>query len=269
MMFRQINDLRMFIDERGKAESESILFIHGFTFDHSMWRQQLVTLSTEYYCIAPDLRGHGGTRQVENVTTGGSVSIDNLADDVIALINEMLPPERKFTVCGLSMGGYIAFALWRKIPNRITRLILADTKATADTPEARARRREQAAKVSAGGAQAISDGMLDSMVAAEHRSSPLAMEVRRMIESTSTQGIVDTLYALADRPDSTDTLATIAVPTLVIVGEQDKVTPVTDAQFMQERLRSKGRLVIVPHAGHVSSLENPEEFNRHLIDFLQ
>jgi 3-oxoadipate enol-lactonase len=268
-MFAEMNGLRMFYEDRSASDFETILFLHGFPFDHSMWRNQLFLLDTEFRCLAPDLRGHGGTLDIGQPLAPDRVTIDLLADDMIALLDHAGPRDRTVTVCGLSMGGYIAFALWRKIPQRIGRLILADTKATPDTPEARAKRSAQADKVKADGARAISGGMLDSLLTPANRDSAIGMEVRRMIESTQSQGIVNTLRALANRPDSTDTLATITVPTLVLVGEQDKTTPVSDAQYMHERLRHKAPLAIIQNAGHISPLENPEAVNRAMLDFLR
>lgn len=268
-MFAQINDLRMFVEDRSGSDFETILFIHGFPFDHSMWRQQLFLLGSEFRCIAPDLRGHGGTLDARGPRPAGEVTIELLAQDMIALLDHMRPRQAKLTVCGLSMGGYIALEMWRRIPEQIGHLILADTKATPDTPELRARRQAQAEKVKTDGARAISDGMLDTLLTPESRNSATGMEVRRMIESTSPQGIINTLHALANRPDSTDTLATISVPTLVMVGEHDQLTPVSDAQYMHERLSHKAPLIVIPHAGHISPLENPDAFNLALLEFLK
>jgi 3-oxoadipate enol-lactonase len=268
-MFVQINDLRMFVEDRSSSDFETILFIHGFPFDHSMWRQQLYLLGTESRCIAPDLRGHGGTLDAHGPRPADQVTIELLAEDMIALLNALRPEQQKITVCGLSMGGYIAFEMWRRIPERIGRLILADTKATPDSHEARARRQAQAENVKADGPRAISDGMLETLLTPENRSSAIGMEVRRMIESTSPQGIINALHALANRPDSTETLATISVPTLVVVGESDKLTPLSDAQAMHEQLRHKAPLAVIPKAGHLSPLENPDAFNRAVLDFLR
>jgi pimeloyl-ACP methyl ester carboxylesterase len=259
----------MFVDDRSASDTQTILFLHGFPFDHSMWHHQLQFFGIEYRCIAPDLRGHGGTRNVaQPPRAANDVTIDLMADDCIALLNQIHPREHKITVCGLSMGGYIALALWRKIPHRIGHLILADTKATPDTPEARARRQAQAKQVQASGPQSISDGMLDALMTAEHRNGIIGMEVRRMIESTQVSGIVNALHALAERPDSTATLAAIKVPTLVVVGAEDKLSPLSDAQYMIDRLPHAAPLVVIPNAGHMSPLENPDAFNLAMSDFL-
>jgi pimeloyl-ACP methyl ester carboxylesterase len=267
-MYIDVNDLRMFVDDRSASDDETILFLHGFPFDHSMWRNQLQLFGTEYRCLAPDLRGHGGTTETGQPRPTDQVTMDLLADDMIALLDKVHLRSEKVTVCGLSMGGYIAFALWRKIPHRIDRLILADTKATPDSPDAKARRSSQAELVRASGAQAISSAMLETMLIAENRTNAIGMEVRRMIEGTPPQGIVNTLHALAARPDSTDTLPTINVPALVVVGAEDKVTTPQDAQYMVERLRHKEPLVTIPHAAHLSPLEKPDAFNLAMSNFL-
>lgn len=266
-MYYAVGHLRMFVDERGIPNTQTILFVHGFPFDHSMWQRQMSAFSQAYHCIAPDLRGHGGTVETENPAGPVMVTMDLLADDLLALLDQ-LAPGRQVTLCGLSLGGYIAFALWRKQPGRFARLILADTKATPDSPEARARRQAQMQTVNEHGAKGISGGMLDGLLAPEHREDVIGMAVRRMIESTSSPHIIATLQALADRPDSTQTLATISVPTLIVVGESDKTTPLSDAQYMAERLPERTRLEVIPQAGHLSPLENPTAFNAILRDFL-
>ncbi len=265
-MYYTIDGLRMFVDERGAAQPEVILFVHGFPFDHSMWTNQMAVFSAHYHCIAPDLRGHGGTSAVVP-NDNQSMTLDRMAGDLLALLDQ-LAPRKPVTLCGLSMGGYIAFAMWRRQPGRFARLVLADTKATPDTPEVLARRQAQADTVKAEGAKAISTSMITGLLARQHRDDVIGVSVRRMIESTSAQGIIATLHALAGRPDSTQTLATIDIPTLVIVGEKDQTTPPADAHYMVERLPANPRFIMIPQAGHLSPLENPAAFNTALSDFL-
>ena len=265
-MLMRLNDLSMFVDERGNSDATPLLFIHGFPFDHSMWRHQMSHFSAGHHVFAPDLRGHGDTREVEH--RSANVTVNTLADDLITLLDSALGNQSRLTICGLSLGGYTAFELWRLIPNRIERLILADTKAAPDTPEVRERRKSQAEQVAIHGARAISDGMLDSLLAPVHRHGVVGMEVRRMIESTDPQEITRILNALAARPDSTATLPTITVPTLVIVGELDKITPLSDARYMVQAIGNTARLAVIPEAGHLTALENPSAFNTALSNFL-
>ncbi len=267
-MFAQVNDLNIFYEERGDPQTGPILFLHGFPFDHSMWTHQMEAFSRAHRCIAPDLRGHGQTTRLS--ASGASarpvVTIEQMADDVIGLLDHLGLDQ--VTVCGLSMGGYIAFALWRKYAQRISRLILADTKAGADSDEARQNRFRLAELVKAKGASAAADAMLPRLFAPGNLSGPAARHIRQIIERTPPDQIADTLHALAARPDSTGLLDTITVPCLVVVGEHDGITPLSEAELMCRRAPLAGQPVVIPHAGHLSPLENPPAFNQAVATFL-
>ncbi len=267
-MFAQINDLNLFYEERGDRQAQPILFLHGFPFDHSMWQRQMDALSQTHRCIAPDLRGHGQTtrRSASGGNANAPVTIEQMADDVIGLLDH-LGVERA-TVCGLSMGGYIAFVLWRRHARRISRLILADTKAGADSEEARQNRYRLAELVKAKGASAAADAMLPRLFAPGNLGGPAARHIRQIIERTPPDQIADTLCALAARPDSTGLLDTITVPCLVIVGEHDAVTPKADAELICRRAPGAQPPVVIPNAGHLSPLENPAAFNQAIAAFL-
>ncbi len=267
-MFAQVNDLNMFYEQRGERSWPTLVFLHGFPFDHSMWRHQLDAFGTTHCCIAPDLRGHGQTTRL-NVAAGqvdARVSIEQMAQDVIALLDQL--DAQQATVCGLSMGGYIAFALWRRHAARISRLILADTKAGPDTTTARENRFRLAELVRAKGARAAADAMLPRLFAPSHLNSPAAHEIRAIIERTSPDDIIRTLYALAERPDATSLLDSIHAPCLVIVGEHDAITPPADAELICRLAPGARPPVVIPNAGHLSPLENPAGFNQALADFL-
>ncbi len=267
-MFAQVSDLNMFYEERGDRALHPLLFLHGFPFDHSMWRHQLDAFGETHYCMAPDLRGHGQTTRLNPAASraGTRVNIEQMADDVIALLDRL--QAQQATVCGLSMGGYIAFALWRKHAQRISRLILADTKAGADTEETRKNRYRLAELVKAKGASAAADAMLPRLFAPGNLSAPVARQIRQIIERTPPDQIADTLGALASRPDSTSLLGTITVPCLVIVGEHDAVTPKADAELICRRAPGAHPLAVIPNAGHLSPLENPAAFNQAVAAFL-
>ncbi|MCS7060805.1 MAG: alpha/beta fold hydrolase [Anaerolineae bacterium] len=266
-MFAEVNGLRMFYEERGPADGEPIVFLHGFPFDHSMWQHQIEALEQTYRCIAPDLRGHGQTTTLGPAQQPGQVSIAHMAEDVIALLNDL--HIQQATVCGLSMGGYIAFALWRTHAPRVRQLILADTRAGPDSEEARQNRFRLAELVLAKGSTAATDAMLPRLFAPANLSSRAAQQIRAIIERTPPAHIVNTLYALANRPDSTALLPTITVPCLVIVGEHDAITPPAEAELICQRIAGAQSPIIVPDAGHLSPLENPTAFNQALADFLR
>ncbi|MCS6773691.1 MAG: alpha/beta hydrolase, partial [Thermoflexales bacterium] len=192
-------------------------------------------------------------------------TIDDLADDVAALLDELGVAQATF--CGLSMGGYVAFALWRNHRQRIRRLILADTKASADTPQAKANRQRQAELVRAQGVAPLADEMVPKLLS-PHNHAALSEVLRQTILRARPETVLAALPALAERPDMSEQLGEITVPTLIIVGEDDAISPISDAQLMYDRMPN-AQLVIIPKAGHMSPLEEPEAFNRAVLEFMR
>jgi pimeloyl-ACP methyl ester carboxylesterase len=171
---------------------------------------------------------------------------------------------------GLSMGGYVAFALWRRHRTRIRALVLADTRAGPDSDEGREKRRRIIDVARARGSAAVAELQLAGMVGAttRERRPDVADAVRAMIAAAPIEGIVGALEAMMTRPDSAPTLATIAVPTLIVVGEEDVLTPPSEARSMHDQIRGS-RLEVLPRAGHVSNLEQPSAFNHVLSEFVE
>jgi pimeloyl-ACP methyl ester carboxylesterase len=221
-----------------------------------MWEPQAVALASSYQVVRFDLRGFGGSPPGD-----GLLTMERIADDGAAVLDRLGIPSA--TVCGVSMGGYAALALVRRHPERLRALVLADTRAGADSPEAKAARAAQAEKVRREGSRAMADDALGKLLGAtSHRERPeLVARVRQIIEANPPRGITDALAGLAARADSTPTLREIRVPTLVVVGEEDEITPLAEAEALQRGIAGS-RLAVIPRAGHLSSLENPDEFNR-------
>jgi 3-oxoadipate enol-lactonase len=240
-----------------------VLMLHGFPFDRSMWRGQIEKLSSSFRVIAPDLRGHGGT-----TVTSGPSTMEEVAEDVSALLDELNVP--RAVLCGLSMGGYVALALYRAHPERVRALVLADTRPQADTEDARRAREENARRALSEGMQPIADAMLPKLLSPRTRESApeVIARVREMMLGVNAEGAAAALRGMALRRDQTDLLSKIDVPALVIVGSEDAVTPPADAEAMRERIEGS-RLVIIEGAGHVSNIERPEEFDRALVEFLE
>ncbi len=238
-----------------------VLFLHGFPHNRSLWAPQLGALATPARTITMDLRGFG-----ESVP-GRAVSVDDYADDAAALL-DVLGIDRA-VVAGLSMGGYAALAFWRRHGARVRALVLCDTKAGADDDAARAARRKMQALARDGGSAAIANGMIGGMVGPTTRlnNPELVDELHRMMSLAPEDGVGGALDALMSRPDSTATLATINVPTLIIVGEEDALTPATEARTMHLAIGGS-RLEIIAGAGHVSNAERPATFNHALSEFL-
>lgn len=243
-----------------------LLLLHAFPLDHGMWEAQ-APLAEAVRIIAPDQRGFGGTPGEPPIT-----SIAALADDAVALLDALHVTEPAF-VCGVSMGGYVAQHVAARYPDRVRGLILCDTKLDADTPEARAGRAGLAAKVGRRGAGILADTMLGTLLAQSDkaRAQPRRPAIEELLRQTIRRQPVATiqaaLAAMGDRPDMTDTIRSLAVPTLLIVGEEDTFTPPAIMQRM-EAILPDARLMIVPHAGHLVPLEEPTVFNAAVAEFL-
>ena len=239
-----------------------VVLIHAFPLNADMWRPQLERVPEGWRFIAPDLRGFG-----PEAAAPGAITLDDMAGDIAALLDELaIDPA---VIGGLSMGGYVTFALFRRAPERFSGMILADTRASADTPQGLDGRRQMIATARAEGASGVAQSMLPKLLgkSSHERRPDLSPRVRALIERSSTPGIVAAIEAMMARPDSTKDLSRISCPTLVIVGEEDALTPVTDAVALQNQI-ARSRLVILPQAGHLSNLEVPDAFALALSDFL-
>jgi pimeloyl-ACP methyl ester carboxylesterase len=261
-METQLNGARIAFCERGARSGRTLLLIHGFPFDHRMWQAQLAGLQGQAHIIAPDLRGFG-----QSQVTPGPLTMEQHADDLAALLAH-LAVERA-VVAGLSMGGYIAFAFWRRHAARVQALALLDTRAEPDSPQTRANREATAARVREAGPTAIARDMLPRLLASSSLADPhLSGRVLNLMAQQPAEGIIGALAGLRDREDSRPTLPTIRAPALVLVGEHDALTPPADAATMVAALPN-ARLVVAPRAGHLSPLENPAAVNRALRAFLR
>ena len=238
-----------------------IAFIHGFPHNRALWAPQVSALVDRARCIAFDLRGFGESSK------HGPFSIDQFADD-LALLLRSLGIERA-VVAGLSMGGYVALAFWRRHRAMVRALVLADTRAGADSDEAREKRLALIEVAKIRGSGAVADSQITGMIGKSTRAKRPALidDVHRMLGSAPVDGIVGALEAMMQRVDSTSTLATIDVPTLIVVGAEDVLTPPSEAEILHEAIRGS-RLEVIDHAGHVSNLERPAAFNHVLSEFL-
>ncbi|MFL6333305.1 MAG: alpha/beta fold hydrolase [Pyrinomonadaceae bacterium] len=248
-------------DDSG-GSGAALVLLHGFPFDRSMWRGQAEALGGEFRVVAPDLRGSGET------PLGDTLTIEGMAEDVAALLDEL--NLGRVVVGGLSMGGYVAFELFRKFPRRVRALVLADTRPQADTVAGRRAREENAQRALKEGMAPIVESMLPKLLSAEarERGGVVLERVRAMMLGTTPEGAAAALRAMAVRRDQTDLLPSVNVPTLIVVGSQDSITPPADAQAMSAQIEGS-RLVVVEGAGHLSNVEQPEQFNRALVEFLR
>jgi len=253
-LYAKINGITIAHSDRGTGLP--LVFLHAFPLNRTMWAQQEEALSLHFRVITMDLRGHG-----ESDAPLWHYTLEQSADDVCALLNQLSIQQAIFT--GLSMGGYILFAFYRKYAARVKGLILADTKAQADTAEGKQGRFQMAQTAYKKGPSAIADIMIPKLLSpATIQTNPdLVRQVRAMIEGNQISGIVGDLMAMAERPDSLPLLKQITCPTRIIVGELDQATPPSDAKLMAEQIPQAG-LAIIPNAAHLANLEQPEAFNR-------
>jgi 3-oxoadipate enol-lactonase len=240
-----------------------VVFIHAFPLTRLMWAPQASFLRNQFRVITVDLRGHG-----ESDPISASYTIDDMASDVITLLDRL--SIRQAVLGGLSMGGYVLFACYRRFADRFKGLVLADTRSQPDDAEGRAGRFSMIQTAESKGAGAIADLMLPKLLSpASLETRPeLVQHLRSMIEHMPVSTIIGDLKAMADRPDSTPLLGTITCPTLVLVGELDCGTPPSDARRIADGI-PKARMHVISGAGHLSNLEQPQEFNRTLRSFLE
>ena len=260
-MFYQAHDIRLAYDDEGSGIP--LVFLHAFPLNRSMWTPQITALSAQFRTIAIDLRGHG-----ESDSPLWSFSLEQYADDVAALLDHLNIPQA--VLVGLSMGGYVSLAFSRQHGNRLRALVLADTRAQADSPEVRTGRFHLAQTAYTQGTEAVANTMLPKLLGATSlKSKPELIEhVRRTIQQTPVSGILVDLMAMAGRSDSLPHLPAISCPTLVVIGEEDHTTPLIDAQLMASNIPN-ARLAVIPAAGHLSNCEQPEMFNDLLRGFVE
>ncbi|TWT62765.1 alpha/beta fold hydrolase [Rubinisphaera italica] len=249
------------VEDRGTGAP--LLFVHGFPLDHTMWSAQLNAFAERYRVIAPDLHGFGMSTGVRELS-----GMEDFADDLQEILAALSITE-PVTLCGLSMGGYIAWQFAQKYPERLSRLIVCDTKATADTEPTRANRLELAERVLKEGPEFFVDGMLQKLFSAAtiQTNSPVVEQTRNVILKTDPQAIAAAALGMAARPDMSSTLSAITVPTLVICGAEDQITTVLDMQKIAEQIPN-AQFEVILGAGHMAPMEKPADVNDIITYFL-
>ena len=240
-----------------------VVLLHAFPFSSSMWAPQLESLGDRFRLIAPDLKGFGESDAPEERS---GYSMDAYADEVKALVDEL--GLERFVLAGLSMGGYIALAYMRKHSDGVSALVLADTRAEADPPEGKEKRTNQQNLVDSEGTEGLIETLTGALLAEGTRTNKtdVVQSAQRAMDNPAA-GFIGALEAMKGRVDSTESLAKIGVPTLVIVGEEDAITPPDAARKLHEHIGGS-ELVVIPSSGHISNMEAPEAFNGALAEFL-
>jgi pimeloyl-ACP methyl ester carboxylesterase len=260
MPARNVNGTSIYYEESGSA-TPPIVLLHGFPLDSRVWKAQRDALSKSNRVITPDLRGFGKSPSADGFT------MESIADDVHALLADLgaLP----VVLGGLSMGGYAALAYAKKYPTDLKGLLLIDTRAEADTPEGREARQKMIDLARTKGSPAVAEAMMPKMLAPEtpKKMPEMARELRTIMESQPPRTIENALAAMRDRPDFRKDLPSIAVPTLILVGEADAITPPAMAETLNKNI-PKSQLISISKAGHMTPMEQPEQVNRAIRDFV-
>lgn len=248
----------------GKSALRAYVLLHAFPIGANLWEPQMRAIPPGWRLITPDLRGFGGSTELDSLS---ALSVADYADDVIDLLDE-LGIERA-VIGGASMGGYAALAFLQAAPERVDGLVLANTRAGADSSEARANRRNMLALVDRDGPSGVAREMMPKLLGKTTLETNPEIEafVRRLIKQQSPVAVRSAIHRMMHRPDSTALLAQVTVPALVITGEEDELIPVEESRAMAAAIKG-ATLVIVPRAGHLANLEQPEAFNTALHAFL-
>lgn len=260
-MQNTINGVRIHWQEAGAGDP--LIFIHGFPFDSTIWERQLSAPVEGWRFVAPDLRGFGESE----LGSIAPVTMDTYADDLIALMDHLEIDQA--VLCGLSMGGYVAFSLACRYPDRVRALVLVATRANADSKESAANRMAQAKRTRAEGVGALVHSMLPKLFSAHSQMKmPDAVEkVRALMAATAPESAARALEGMAQRKDYSGELHKIDAPTLVVRGEQDEIIPAVDMELIARTVRG-ARHEMVALAGHLPHVEAHDVFNTILASFL-
>ena len=257
-----VNGAEVHYIDVGASGALPIVLIHGFPFNHEMWQPQIELLKNNFRVIAYDIRGHG-----KSGISDGQYMIEFFVDDLVGLLNHL--KIEKAVLCGLSMGGYIALRTVERNPERVKALILADTQSKPDSNEAKLKRAASIGAIKKLGVKPYAESFVKAVFTTDSLTKKTATveKISQIIQMNSPLGICGALLALASRTDTTEALSGIKVPTLILVGENDKLTPPSASQEMRSKI-PKSEIHLIQNAAHMSNLENSDEFNKHVLNFL-
>jgi len=254
------DDIQLYYETTGSGFP--LVLLHPFPVDHEFWSPLTGTFQTRYKVILPDLRAHGRS-EVGN----GSATMAKHAEDLLRLLDAEQVAKAVFI--GVSIGGYILFEFWRRYRERVQALALSNTRAEPDTEQGRANRMKSIEDSRLRGTAPFLDAQLQNLIGetTRHNRPDIVAKARKMMDAVTVDGLAAIQRGMAERADSVPTLQSIDVQTLLIAGEEDTLTPVANAQTMQQRIR-RASLSVIPQAGHYAALENSNEFARVLQQFI-
>ena len=260
-LFIELDEITFSYDDFGKGEVP-VIFIHGFPFNKNMWQPQMNVFKETHRVIALDLRGFGNSSIIKE-----EISIALFADDLIQFMDKL--KIRKAVVCGLSMGGYIALNAVKRYQERFSAIVFSDTQCIADNEEVRKKRMNTIEQINQDGLEKFAEGFVKNIFCESSllNKPDLVEKILNVILSTSPNTIMGTLKALAERSETCSTLNSISIPTLILCGKEDKVTPTEQSEMMNKAIKNS-IFHIIDTAGHMSNLENSNAYNLYLKEFL-
>jgi len=255
-----INGLSVFVE--GNSKNKSIIFLHGFPYDHTMWKAQIDELSEKYFCVTYDIRGLG-----ESPVGDGQHTMEYFVDDLETIINELKLD--KPILCGLSMGGYISFRALERMEEKISAVILCDTRSEADNNEGKLKRAAAIKRINTEGLARFTKDFITNCFGDNYKQHNKEEFEKRIAKSSGFDpvGVKGSLLAMLGRNDTTGYLSKIKIPALIICGEHDALTPPAVMKPLAEKING-AEYVVIKNSGHMSPIENPEEVNIALRDFL-
>lgn len=260
-MKETVNGLSVFIE--GNSKSKPIIFVHGFPYDHTMWKAQIEELSENYFCVAYDIRGLG-----ESPVGDGQFTMEFFVDDLEIIIDELKLD--KPVLCGLSMGGYIALRALEKFEEKLSAVILCDTRSEADNNEGKLKRAAAIKRINTEGLAPFAKDFITNCYGDYYKQHQKEEFENRITKSSAFNpiGVKGSLLAMLGRNDTTEYLNKIKIPALVIYGENDALTPPSVMKAMADKIMG-ARFVIIKNSGHMSPIENPQEVNDAIEKFLE
>ena len=260
-LFVEINDITICYNDSG-SDKHPIIFVHGFPFNKKTWHPQFGFFSQNNRVITYDIRGFG-----KSTSGTKEMSMSQFADDLVDFMSHL--EIEKAIVCGLSMGGYILLNAVNRYPEKFSALVLCDTQCIADSLETKEKRQQSISNIPEGGLADFTESFIKNIFLEETLKNEQEMvdKIRNTILATSVTSITTTLKALADRDETCSMLQNIKIPTLIICGKEDKITPPLQAQFLKDGI-AHSTLSIIEDAAHLSNLEKPDVFNKELANFI-
>jgi len=256
-----INGLFVFLE--GNNKNKPIIFLHGFPYDHTMWKAQIDVLSEKYFCVTCDIRGLG-----ESPVGDGQFTMESFVDDLEIIMNEL--KLEKPILCGLSMGGYVGLRALEKFENKFSAVVLCDTRADADGNEGKLKRAGAIKRINKEGLEPFTKDFISNCYGEHYKQNKKEDFEKRIAKSSAFDpvGVKGSLLAMLGRNDTTDYLNKIKIPALVICGEFDALTPPAAMKTLADKING-AEFVVIKNCGHMSPIENPEEVNKAIVGFLK